>query len=320
MTESEALDTHARAQQLQEEGRHEAALPLLTAAATWFVGAEGEHSPDLANILTDHAESLLALCRYDEAERVSSRARTSACHIAELLDPESRAILLPRVLGVHGTALRELGRYEEAREPLAQAIEEAESHFGAGHVEVAGHLNQFGILCKYSGSFAEAEAVYLRALKILEDEFGIESPEAATIYHNLGGLEHSRGDFARGEPLARKAFEIRLAAFGPMDERTIADEVAWGALLDGQQRYRDSIPIYERALKFYEERYGLEHFEVAATLNNLGHAQSCTGQIEYGRRVLERSLAIKRKLFHDDAHPEISLTIENLRRLPESAN
>jgi tetratricopeptide (TPR) repeat protein len=315
MTESEALDAHSRGQQLQDEGRHQDAIPLLTAAAAWFEEAEGNESLDLANILGDYSESLLALCRYDEAERVSSRARGIVSKVADLLDPESRVTLLPRVLGMHGLALRELGRYDEARGPLRQAVEEVEMHFGADHVEVAGHLNQFGILCKYSGRFDEADAAYRRALRILEVEFGVESPETATIYHNLGGLEHSRGDFARGEPLARKAFEIRLAAFGPEDGRTIADEVAWGGLLDGLQRYSKTIPIYERALAFYEAHLGSEHFEVAATLNNLGMAYAGVGRIEDAKRTMERCLMIKRKLFHDEGHPEIRLTAENLFQL-----
>ena len=312
MTESEALDAHAHAQQLQESGQHEDAVSLLSGVAAWFAETEGEQSPDLANILADQAESLLALCRYREAAQVSGRAQEIACGVSKDLDPESRAILLPRVLSVHASALRELGQYEEAAVSLHRAIAEAESYFGRDHVEVAGHLNQFGVLCKYWGRFDEGEAAYRRALSLLEAEFGVESPETATIYHNLGGLEHSRGRFAEGEPLARKAFDIRLEAFGPQDGRTIADEVEWAGLLDGLRRHSESIPIYERALRFYEEHLGPDHFEVAAPLNNLGLARAVSGQAESARASLERSLAIKRKLFHDDSHPEIRLALANL--------
>src|ERR1039457_1201576 len=75
MTEDEALDIHAQAQELQAEGRHAEALAGLERAAQYFAAAEGAQSPDLANVLADWSESLLALCRYTEAEEMVRRAQ-----------------------------------------------------------------------------------------------------------------------------------------------------------------------------------------------------------------------------------------------------
>jgi len=94
----------------------------------------------------------------------------------------------------------------------------------------------------------------------------------------------------------------------------MADAVAWGGLLDGLERYSESLPIYRRALEFYEARFGPEHFEVAATLNNLGIARAAEGDEVEARELLERCLKIKRKLFGED-HPEIRLTEANLAAL-----
>ena len=309
MTEQEALESHARAQELQVAGRHAEALERIGQAAAYFAETEGPHSPDLANILDDSAESLLALCQYEEAERAARQAHEIIDQVRDLLDHETRGALSPRALSVWGTTLRELGKYDEASVPLLEAIEEAERCFGPIAPEVAGHLNNYGVLCKYWGKFDEGEQHYLRALKLLEDLYGVESLETATLYHNLGGLEHSRGDYDKGEPLARKAYEIRRASLGDKHEAAIADAVAWGGLLDGQARYSESIPIYQHALTHYEQLFGPDHFEVAATLNNLGMALA-----SQGRAMLERSLAIKMKLFGAD-HPEVRLTAANLKRI-----
>ena len=59
---------------------------------------------------------------------------------------------------------------------------------------------------------------------------------------------------------------------------------------------------------------GPEHFEVAATLNNLGVARAAEGDKGEGRALLERCLAIKRKLFGSE-HPEVRLTEANLAAL-----
>src|SRR4051794_38820936 len=190
MTEQAALAAHERGQEAQSEGRHDEAIAQFAIAAGHFEGADGFHSPDLANVLADQADSLLELCRYADAEAVARRAAEILRTVRDGLDQESRAVLLPRVYGIHGRTLRELGRYPEAEPPLAEAIREAEAGLGADHPQVASHLNEYGILCKYWGRFETGEEVYRRALRIFEQAYGAQSPETATIYHNLGGLEH----------------------------------------------------------------------------------------------------------------------------------
>jgi tetratricopeptide (TPR) repeat protein len=317
MTERQVLEMHGQAQRLQTEGHHQKALFLLDSVAAYVRSAEGRDSPDLANVLTDRVESLLALCRYEQAEAGASESRRILEEIAGRLDEQSRMEFSSRILSLHGTALRELGRYAEAEVPLLAGIREAETVAGRS-VALAYHLNDYGVLCKYWQRFEEAERVYRRALQILESEFGEGAVETAVIYHNLGGLEHSRGNFAAGEPLGRKAYEIHLAAYGEEDDRTMADAVAWGGLLDGLGRQAESLPIYQRALCYYEVRFGAEHFEIAATLNNLGMAYAALGRNAEAVASLERSLQIKRSLFGSDAHPEVHLAKSNLESVRRS--
>jgi tetratricopeptide (TPR) repeat protein len=266
------LDTHTEAKALQAEGRHEEALSSFERAAQYFAATEEAPSPNLAYILTDWSQSLLALCRYAEAEEKARRGKEILNGIRHLLDPAIAGSMLPLALAVWGRSLRELGRYDDAASALLDAVREAEQCFGKDALEIVGFLNEYGVLCKYWGRFDEGEVYYLSALHIVEERLGKESPVTASLYHNLGGLEHTRGDFAKGEPLARMAYEIRRRALGEDHADTMADAVAWGGLLDGLGRYEESVPVYRRALEFYEQRFGPDHFEVAATLNNLGMA------------------------------------------------
>src|SRR5436190_14411096 len=121
MTEQEALECHDRGQQAQAAGRHTEAIAQFELAAEYFAAAEGEQSPDLANVMADQADSLLELCRYQEAERTARRGKELLDAVRDLLDADSRAALLPRAYGLWGRTLRELGRYEEAA-PLLAAI------------------------------------------------------------------------------------------------------------------------------------------------------------------------------------------------------
>ena len=317
MTEAEALELHSRAQELQSAGRHAQASGILARVAGYFESEEGPDSLDLANVLADWAESLSALCLYQEAEAAARRSTQILDRLEHLLDPETHAALVPRAALALGRSLREQGRYEEAATHLRRALAECERIHGAADPETASYLDEYGILCKYWGRYDEGEGCYRKALKIQEDRFGPESPETATIYHNLGGICHARGDFARGEPLAHTAYRIRRMALGADHPDTVADEVAWAGLLDGCERYDESVPIYVRALDFYERHFGPEHFEVAAVLNNLGMARAAQGNTSLTRLHLERCVAIKRKLFAA-GHPELQLSEANLRTICEA--
>ena len=87
MTEQEALDCHEKAQELQAEGRHAEAAAGFEKAVAYFAEAEGPRSPDLANVLDDYAESLLALCRYEDAERAARQASEIVSSLLDLLVP-----------------------------------------------------------------------------------------------------------------------------------------------------------------------------------------------------------------------------------------
>jgi Tfp pilus assembly protein PilF len=119
--------------------------------------------------------------------------------------------------------------------------------------------------------------------------------------------------------LGRKAYEIRRRDAGEDNVNTMADAVAWAGLLDGLERYSESVPVYLRALAFYESRLGPDHFEVAATLNNLGMVRAMQGDAVEAANLLERSLTIKRKLFGAD-HPEVRLTDANLKEVKQTAD
>lgn len=317
MTEEQALDEHSLAQERQDAGEHAVAVPLLERVAAYFAEADGEMSPDLANVLCDLADSCLALCRYDDAESAAHRAARILRATREQFDDDTRLLLVPRGLLAWGRTLRELGRYPEAEGPIREAIQEIEALAGPDHTASVDAWNELGILCKYWGKFDEGAAAYAKALRIQEAATGVESPETASLYHNIGGLAHSRGDFEAGEEPARKAYEIRRNAFGEDDPRTVADAVAWGGLLDGLGRHDEAIPIYRRALAYYEARLGPGHFEVAATLHNLGYALAASGELAEGAAALERALAIKSALFAE-GHPERELTGECLAQVRES--
>ncbi len=68
--------------------------------------------------------------------------------------------------------------------------------------------------------------------------------------------------------------------------------------------------MLERALTI-NERYSLDHPEMAITLTNLGNAYGKLGDTKKKCDLLERTLAINERHYGLD-HPEVAITLTNL--------
>jgi tetratricopeptide (TPR) repeat protein len=302
----QAISLHDRAAELVEEHRLDEA-EIVCRQALWLMEeADGPGSPDFANLRNTLAEILLAGARFQEAGDAAAASVAIMEQLPDALNDADCARVYLRGVQLKGVALRSMGSYGESGEWAQRALELAERFFGGQAVETAWCLNEIGILGKFTGRFEEAEQAYHRALPILECICGTESGEVATLLHNLGGLTHARGDFAAGEEPARRAYEIRVALLGEDHPQTMMDAVALAGVLDGLERFGESEPLYRRALKVYEQTYGPEHYEVAATLHNLGSLKAATGYGDEAVGLLRRSIAIKVVLL-DESSPDTAL-------------
>lgn len=304
----QVIALQASSAQLAEQGRLAEALAATEQAIVLMQALEGSGSPDLANLLADRAELWLETGRLLECQKDATAALTILEPVADQLAAAEGEVLMLRLLGLVGTALREQGRYKEAEPVLQRAVARAESSFGEASSHLAAALNNLGMLYKYSGEHSRAEQQYLRALHITQEG---DLMLRATLYHNLGGIAHARGRFAEGEPYARKAWELRAALLGCEHPTTVADAAALGGLLDGLGRFAESEPLYRKALAVFSQRYGLCHFEVAVNYNNLAALLCQTGRHEQGEAMYRQALAIKEKLFAE-GHPELAVAYHNL--------
>ena len=242
-------------------------------------------------------------------------AETCAVRVLAMLDglpgaSPSAVLLRLRGLGLLGTALRQQGKYQLAEAPLVRAIELAEA-IPDRPEELSTAWNSLGVLCKYAGWFERGEQAYKRALEAAEQQTRHREAVTATILHNIGGLHHARGRFDLAEEPARRAWEMRRSMLGDEDAATLADAVAYAAVLDGLKRYSESRPIYEHALAVYERIFGPEHYETAAVLHNLALVEQAEGHHERALELARRSFEIKRRLL-GAGHPDTALSAMNV--------
>ena len=268
----------------------------------------------LAVIFDQHAD-------YDKAGQCARLALTILEPLLSQADNPSIKLILFKSLGLLAATLRQQGSYQLAEEPLARAIELAEAMPGRSDL-AAEAWNNLGVLCKYAGWFDRGAAAYARAISLAQaaPESSAGNMLLAAILHNIGGLDHARGRFASAEEPARRAWEIHRDLLGEEHPATLADAVAYAGVLDGLSRYAESRPIYERALRVYEQTFGPDHYEIAATLHNLAFVEYAEGNLARATELARGAYSIKAKL-RGESHPDTALSAMNLASLlpPEQA-
>ena len=308
-----AADLQRRAWTLQDEFRFDEAAALLRDAIDAASSCGEEGTLDVANLLNDLAE--VEFERGDIAASLDTarRARAAAgCDRASI--EEVGAHILLRSLDRAAAAARALGRYGEAEGDLRDALQIAETMFGRNSFEWAQIANSLGMVYKYWGRWDEAEQLYAQVLRTVSGSDSESSDALASVYHNIGGLLHARGDYAAAEPPAKKAWRLSYETRGSDDIQTMVHAVAYAAVLDGLERWDESLRIYRQALTVFERVYGPDHPEVGGTLHNLGAALAATGSHDDAEHCYRRALAVAERTIGSDA-PATALTRQNLGQL-----
>jgi Tfp pilus assembly protein PilF len=208
-------------------------------------------------------------------------------------------------------AARDAGQYHHAEQLARAAIASIEISRGRNTVELAVWLNELGMIGKYRGTFADAEQAYRRALAIYQQHDETASTSVASLMHNLAGLAHAKGDPAAAEPLARSGITIREALAVP-DPRALAeDEAALAAILIDLGRLTEADAMLRHVLRGYERVYGPVHYEIAATLHNLGSLQHRNGDWAQAADTLRKARDMKIAVLGAE-HPDLAITLHNL--------
>jgi tetratricopeptide (TPR) repeat protein len=308
-----AIAAHERAIALRAATRLPEAEAACRRAFAGYVEAEGAGHPDVANALVELGQILEARDRPRPARQAHARALAILTAHArrapdDARDPDITRLRVRARVWVAG-ADRALGAYAAADAGFRAALREATHAFGPRDPDVAGILNNLGVLRKAQGRYAEAVRFYRRALPLLaaaRDREGL-----ATLYHNLGGIEHARGRYAAGEPHARKSVALRQAALGRDHVAVAADVAALAAIVEGRGRLTEAARLYERALGVFRRKLGGQSAEVALNLSGLATLRQQQGRAAEAERLFARALPLMERLF-GRAHPEVAMTLHNL--------
>lgn len=104
---------------------------------------------------------------------------------------------------------------------------------------------------------------------------------------------------------------MKQAQYGP-DHPLVADCLSNMAIIYNQRGEQDkALPMYERALKIFEQSKGHNSQDVAHTLTDMAVLHLEAHRDDIGRPLLERALEIQRQRLGDD-HPDVTAILDVL--------
>ena len=203
-----------------------------------------------------------------------------------------------------------------AERELAGALKLLGPTGGRPSATLLGVWNELGVVCKYLGKFEDARRWYRSALRHCDSCLTgtCRYDFLANLYHNLGGLEHSLRRVRTAEPYARKSVAFRRKVRPRNAVAITADRVALAAILDGREKFAESVAIYQSALKTYRRVFGASHREIALVLNNLAAVYQKTDRVRRAEKSYRAALAMKMKTLGKN-HPDVAVTMNNLGML-----
>lgn len=242
----------------------------------------------LVSILRDRIDSLRAAGNLEEALHASSAAieKTQQSLGTDLDSIDAFA----SALEIRAEILRDLGRYDAARDDYRQAIDQLDNR--------PDRLAQVGRL--YAGlgatldSLGEPEraAVYWQtAIAHFEKHEPPLLLDVAGLENNLGFLKKAGGDIDGAETHFLKAMEILHSQLGQNHEETAAVSNNLGALYHAAGFYEQAREMHMMALETRRSLLGEEDPDTAQSHNNLALALLATGDRAWARRHFEKALA-----------------------------
>ncbi len=223
-------------------------------------------------------------------------------------------VMRARLLGTMGNAYRNLGRFDEARPLLEEALRLREEHLGSISSEVADSCVSLGWLEYWTADYQEARALFERAVKVYEQALAPDHWAVASSFGFTGGACLRMGDYRDARAAFERSLEI-LRAIG-MEDDPVAVNTTWhyATMLMDMAEYDAAQPLLEQALKLYEVKFGPDHPAVGGLLAALGRCFQETLRIDQARPLFERSLEIQERVLGPD-HPNLLMPLTHLAML-----
>lgn len=287
-----ARDLLGTAQQTNEHWPAHRRLPFLDAARRHPGDLSQAERVELHNL---RAEALRDLKRHDEAVEEARLSLEESETVYGAGHPATA-----RALNLQGILLREMGRPQEAREPLERAL--ATQDRETTDINLASILANLGMVLRDLGQREPARDHLEQALAIHRQVFGDAHPAVAADRNNLATLAREMGQPERALEHLRPVVDIVRNLYGDVHPETARALTNVAGLLRELGEGEGARLHLQAALQIDQQALGEAHPQVVADLNNLAVIEREIGNLDDAREHFEQALALSQSSLGED-HP-----------------
>ena len=300
--------------QLQNAGKFADALPLAERLVALVKSRHAESSLEYAEALHQLATTYFFQSRHTEAEPI----------YLQVLAIRERALGIGHesVLTVLDTlaTLYNFTRRPQLAEPLLKRVlAERERAVGPEHPALANALRSLAEVQSAAQRYGEAETHIRRALALYEKSSG--SPvEIVQALGTLAQIELKQGRSVEAERTLQNALSLHDNVTHS-DRATLEAQYAHlfalvqlSGLYQRSDRYKDAVPLTERAVAMTEKLLGPEHPNVATGLESLAAMYGLLRRFADAEAPRKRALAINERAYGNE-HPNVAESLRGLGHL-----
>lgn len=220
-------------------------------------------------------------------------------------------------------SLYQEGDYQSATNVAQEALRIAFEQHGVDAPETAAAAHNLAVVLVERGFLDDAEKLLLHSMSVHEKKLGADAAATASDLHGLGHLYWRRGKPEAAETYYKRALRTREKTLGSDHVETALTLDSLAALYDSQRRFRESVPLHNKAIAIFLAAHGRE-VDAAIAINNLADMHSKRGEHGEAEKFCRRSLEILEKALGAD-HPTTALSLGNVgaacveqRKFPEA--
>jgi CHAT domain-containing protein len=193
--------------------------------------------------------------------------------------------------------------------PLAQqAVQVAQTTWGAQDLHAGLALNALGIVEMDLEKFGDAETALKQAVTILTNTQGAASKNAASALDNLGVLYQEQANYPAAEKITLQALAIHEKLLGPNDEMVATDSNNLALIYMKESKYADSETYYKKAIAIDQK---LGRADLSVDLGGLGSLYGEMHKYADAEQVFGQALALDLKALGPQS-PAVGLDLYHL--------
>lgn len=218
-----------------------------------------------------------------------------------------------------------LGRYPQAKEQLAIALERRLQTHGEAHAETIVAMDSLGVLHLMLGELDEAEALFTKGLELARKTLGPEDPCTLAAMDHMALLLQDRGRYLEAEQLHRESLEIRRNVLGPDHLDTLSQIVSLADVMEDTGKAEEAVRMSAEGIVLAKQSLGPTHPITFSLMSINASGLYQLGRYEESERI-SREVIDGRIRVLGEAHPQtlvsrnaLALTLEQMGRHDEAA-